>query len=95
MQAAKDHNLGGINTAPNFTISVLNPGDTYYILNDAFNSTAVNYAIAISEIDLNAGVEGEVIEVCYGDTVNLFNGIANYQTGGEWSQTIPSLGQQG
>jgi hypothetical protein len=95
MEAANDDDLDGANAAPNFTICGLNPGDTYYILNDAFNNTAGNYAIAISEIDLNAGVEGEVIEVCYGDTVNLFNGIANYQLGGVWSQTIPTLGLQG
>jgi hypothetical protein len=95
MQAANDDDLDGVNTAPNFTICGLNPGDTYYLLNDAFNNTAGNYAIAISEIDLNAGVEGEVIEACYGDTINLFNGIANYQTGGVWTQTIPTLGLQG
>ena len=95
MEAANDDDLDGANTAPNFTICGLNPGDTYYILNDAFNNTAGNYAIAISEIDLNAGVEGEVIEACYGDTVNLFNGIANYQLGGAWTQTIPTLGLQG
>jgi hypothetical protein len=95
MMAANDDDLDGANTAPNFTICGLTPGDTYYLLNDGFNNIAGNYAISISEIDLNAGVEGEVIEVCYGDTVNLFNGIANYQTGGEWSQTIPTLGLQG
>ena len=95
MMAANDDDLDGANAAPNFTICGLNAGDTYYILNDAFNNTAGNYAIGISEIDLNAGVEGEVIEACYGDTVNLFNGIANYQLGGTWTQTIPTLGLQG
>jgi hypothetical protein len=95
MEAANDDDLDGMNAAPNFTICGLNPGNTYYILNDAFNNTAGNYAISISEIDLNAGVEGEVLEACYGDTVNLFNGIANYQLGGTWSQTIPTLGLQG
>jgi hypothetical protein len=95
MEAANDDDLDGMNAAPNFTICGLNPGNTYYILNDAFNNTAGNYAISISEIDLNAGVEGEVLEACYGDTINLFNGIANYQLGGNWSQTIPTLGLQG
>lgn len=95
MEAANDDDLDGANAAPNFTICGLNPGNTYYILNDAFNNTAGNYAISISEIDLYAGVEGEVLEVCYGDTVNLFNGIANYQLGGFWTQTIPTLGLQG
>jgi hypothetical protein len=95
LQGANDDDLDGANQAPNFTICGLNPGDTYYLLHDAFNNTAGNYAIAISPIALNAGVEGEVLEICYGDTVSLFNGIANYQIGGTWSQTIPTLGLQG
>jgi hypothetical protein len=95
LQAANDDDLDGANQAPNFTICGLTPGDTYYLLHDAFNNTAGNYAIAISPIALNAGVEGEVLEICYGDTISLFNGIANYQIGGTWSQTIPTLGLQG
>ena len=95
LQAANDDDLDGANAAPNFTICGLNAGDTYYLLHDAFNNTTGNYAISISEIDLNAGVEGELIKVCYGDTVNLFDGIANYQLGGTWTQTIPTLGLQG
>ena len=95
LQAANDDDLDGANQAPNFTICGLTPGDTYYLLHDAFNNTAGNYAISITPISLNAGVEGEVLEICYGDTVSLFNGIANYQTGGTWSQTIPTLGLQG
>ena len=95
LQAANDDDLDGANQAPNFTICGLTPGDTYYLLHDAFNNTAGNYAIAISPIDLDAGVEGEVLEICYGDTISLFNGIANYQIGGTWSQTIPTLGLQG
>jgi hypothetical protein len=65
------------------------------LLHDASSFTAGNYAISIYEIDLNAGIEGEVLEVCYGNSVNLFNGIANYQLGGTWTQTIPTLGLQG
>jgi hypothetical protein len=95
LQGANDDDLDGANQAPNFTICGLNAGDTYYLLHDAFNNTAGNYAISITPIDLNAGVEGEVLEICYGDTIGLFNGIANYQIGGTWSQTIPTLGLQG
>lgn len=95
MQGANDDDLDGANSAPNFTLCGLNPGGMYYLLHDGFNNTAGNYAIALSEIDLEAGVEGEVLEACYGDTVNLFNGIANYQLGGTWTQTIPTLGLQG
>ncbi len=93
--SANDDDLDGANQAPNFTICGLTPGTTYYLLHDASSFTAGNYAISIYEIDLNAGVEGEVLEVCYGNSVNLFNGIANYQLGGTWTQTIPTLGLQG
>jgi hypothetical protein len=92
MLAANDDDLGGVNQAPNFTVCGLTPGAAYYLLHDAFNLTAGNYGISIYEIVLDAGVEGEALEVCYGDTVNLFLGIANYQLNGTWSETTPTLG---
>jgi hypothetical protein len=95
MMAANDNDMMGTSVAPNFSVCGLTPGSEYYIMHDAFNGTAGNYGIAIKEIVLDAGVQGEVLEVCYGDTVNLFNGIANYDLGGVWTQTIPTLGLQG
>ena len=92
MMAANDDDLGGVNQAPNFTVCGLTPGTEYYMMHDAFNLTAGIYAISIHEIVLDAGVEGEVLQVCYGDTANLFLGIANYQLGGTWSETTPTLG---
>jgi hypothetical protein len=92
MLAANDDDLGGVNQAPNFTVCGLTPGTEYYIMHDAFTLTAGNYGISIYEIVLDAGVEGEELEVCYGDTVNLYLGIANYQLGGTWSETTPTLG---
>lgn len=95
MIAANDNDMMGASVAPNFSACGLTPGNTYYILHDAFDGTSGNYGISIKEIVLNAGVQGEVLQACYGDTVNLFNGIANYQTGGVWTQTIPTMGLQG
>jgi hypothetical protein len=92
MMAANDDDLGGMNQAPNFTVCGMTPGTEYYMMHDAFNFTAGNHAIQLYEIVLNAGVEGEQLEVCYGDTVNLFLGIANYQLEGTWSETTPTLG---
>ena len=92
MMAANDDDLDGMNQAPNFTVCGLTPGTGYYMMHDAFTQTAGNYAISIYEIVLDAGVEGEALEVCYGDTVNLYLGIANYQLGGTWSETTPTLG---
>jgi hypothetical protein len=81
-----------MNQAPNFTVCGMTPGTEYYMMHDAFDFTAGNYAISIYEIVLDAGVEGEVLDICYGDTVNLFLGIANYQLEGSWSETTPTLG---
>lgn len=93
--AANDDDLDGANQAPNFTICGLAPGSVYYLMHDASSFNAGNYAISIYEIDLNAGVEGEVLEVCYGNSANLFDGISNYDLGGTWTQTTPTLGLQG
>ena len=95
MISANDNDMMGTSVAPNFSACGLTPGNEYYIMHDAFDGTAGNYGIAISEIVLDAGVQGEVLQVCYGDTVNLFNGIANYDLGGVWTQAIPTLGLQG
>lgn len=92
MMAANDDDLGGVNQAPNFTVCGMTPGTEYYMMHDAFNFTSGNHAIQLYEIVLDAGVEGELLEVCYGDTVNLFLGIANYQLEGTWSETTPTLG---
>jgi hypothetical protein len=92
MMAANDDDLGGVNQAPNFTVCGLTPGTEYYMMHDAFDFTAGNHAIQLYEIVVDAGVEGELLEVCYGDTVNLFLGIANYQLEGTWSETTPTLG---
>ena len=90
--AANDDDLDGMNQAPNFTVCGMTPGVEYYMMHDAFDFTPGNYAISIYEINLDAGVEGEVLDICYGDTVNLFLGIANYQLEGSWSETTPTLG---
>jgi hypothetical protein len=92
MMAANDDDIDGMNQAPNFTVCGMTPGVEYYMMHDAFDFTPGNYAISIYEIDLDAGVEGEVLDICYGDTVNLFLGIANYQLEGSWSETTPTLG---
>jgi len=91
---ANDNEIGGSSIAPNFTLCGLTPNQTYYLLHDGLFSVAGNYAISISEIDLNAGNTGNQLNVCFGDTANLFDAINNYNQGGVWTQTIPSLGLQ-
>jgi hypothetical protein len=90
LEGANDNEIDGTSAAPNFTVCGLTPGAEYYILHDG-SGTAGNYTIEISEVSVYAGVEGEVLEICYGESVNLFLGIANYSLGGEWLATSPAV----
>jgi len=91
---ANDNAIQGTSVAPNFTVCGLTPGLEYYLMHDGFISVAGNYSIAISEIILNAGTTTSLLNVCYGDTVNLFTGITGQDAGGVWTQEIPTLGLQ-
>ena len=91
---ANDNTIQGTSVAPNFTVCGLTPGLEYYLMHDGFISVAGNYSIAISEIILNAGTTTSLLNVCYGDTVNLFTGITGQDAGGVWTQEIPTLGLQ-
>jgi hypothetical protein len=93
-EGANDDEIDGTSQAPNFTVCGLTPGAEYYIMHDG-SGTAGNYTIEISEVSVYAGAEGEVLEICYGESVNLFLGIANYNLGGEWLATSPAVVLQG
>jgi subtilisin-like proprotein convertase family protein len=87
-----------IKVAPHFTICGLTPGNTYYVLHDAWNNTFGGapifgqYSIKMTEIVLQAGAFADVINTCTGSTVNLFDGIAGYDNGGVWTAEIPAAG---
>ena len=93
--AANDDAMEGGSSASNFTICGLTPGTMYYVLHDGSTNATGAYTIEISEISLNAGVPGEVLEICYGSSVNLFNGIANYQLGGTWDAQLSLVNVNG
>jgi hypothetical protein len=93
LEGANDDAIGGTSVAPNFTICNLIPGEEYYLLHDGFAAPGI-YSISLSEINLNAGTANGIINVCYGDTANLFDGLSQYQQGGVWTQQIPTLGLQ-
>jgi len=84
--------------APHFTVCGLTPGDTYYVLHDAWSNgfgglpNFGQYSIKMTEIVLQAGSFADVINTCTGSTVNLFDGIAGYDNGGVWTAEIPAAG---
>jgi hypothetical protein len=92
LNSANDNEIGGTSVAPNWTVCGLTPGDTAYLLIDGSTATAGNFAISISAINLNAGGVNNVVDICSGDSVNLFNTINNYDNGGVWTATIPAAG---
>jgi hypothetical protein len=94
LEGANDNEIDGTSTAPNFTVCGLTPGAEYYLMHDG-SGTVGEYTIEITEVSVYAGVEGEVLEICYGESVNLFTGIANYNLGGEWLATSPAVVLQG
>jgi hypothetical protein len=94
LEGANDNEIDGTSTAPNFTVCGLTPGAEYYLMHDG-SGTVGEYTIEITEVSVYAGVEGEVLEICYGESVNLFTGIANYTLGGEWLATSPAVVLQG
>lgn len=90
--AANDNAIGGTSVAPNFTICGLTPGNMYYLLHDGNSATAGNYSISIIPIDFQVGSVVGVIDVCTGDTADLFTAITGYDAGGIWTAQIPSAG---
>jgi hypothetical protein len=96
MVAANDNAIDSSSTAPEFTICDLTPGNTYYLLFDSGSTlTTGSFSIKISILTISAGTPTTVLDVCTGDTANLFDGISGYDLGGTWYETIPTFGLNG
>lgn len=89
--AANDDALDGSSAAPDFSVCGLTPGNTYYLMHDSWSSfTTGIYSISLREIVVDAGATTGIIDVCAGDTVNLFDGMAGQDAGGVWYEMIPT-----
>ncbi len=82
LEGANDNDLGGVNNAPNFTVCGLTPGMEYYLLHDSYGTSTGIYSLQLSEIDLNAGTSTGLLQVCQGDTVDLYTTITGNDAGG-------------
>lgn len=88
--AANDDEIGGTSLAPNFTVCGLTPGATYYLLHDPKSTSTTlsfNYSIKITAIELEAGNAEALLNICSGDTIDLFNTINGNDLGGAWIPT--------
>ena len=91
--AGNDDALDYSSDAPKFTVCGLTPGQTYYLLYDSGNTFASgNFTLSITDLGLSAGSSSNVVNVCGGESVDLFDGITGYDTGGTWEETIPTFG---
>ncbi|MFK7784402.1 MAG: T9SS type A sorting domain-containing protein [Crocinitomicaceae bacterium] len=89
--AANDDALDFSSAAPDFSVCGLTPGNTYYLLHDSWSQTTTGiYSISLREIVVEAGATTGILDVCTGDTVDLFNGMAGQDAGGVWDETIPT-----
>jgi hypothetical protein len=89
LNSANDNAIGSNSVAPNYTICGLTPGTTYYILFD-HSGTAGTYAMKLTSIDLEAGTANPVVNVCAGDSVDLFTSITGNQANGVWTAQLAS-----
>ena len=81
--------------AVNYTVCGLTPGNTYFIMNSARYSGTYyqgNYSLKLTEIVLEGGNTGAIVDACLADTINLFTTINGYDTGGAWSWVTPTAG---
>jgi hypothetical protein len=94
--AANDNALDFSSSAPKFTVCGLTPGATYYLLHDSDSpASSGQFSIKLTEIDLNAGDLVDTLEVCAGESVDLFDGITGNDAGGMWSEMIPTVNLSG
>jgi hypothetical protein len=87
LNSANDNAIGSNSVAPNYTVCGLTPGTTYYILFD-HSGTAGAYSMQLTSIDLEAGTANPVVNVCTGDTVDLFTAITGNQANGVWTAQL-------
>ena len=86
---ANDDALSGTSGAPDFSICGLTPGNTYYLMHDSWSSVTTGvYSIQLDEIIVEAGTTSGILDICTGDTADLFNGISGYDMGGVWTEEI-------
>lgn len=94
--AANDDAMDFSSTAPEFTICGLTPGSIYYLMYDSGSTySSGSFSLAISPLSVTAGDFVDILDVCSGDTVDLFTGITGNDLGGAWTEMIPTVGLMG
>jgi hypothetical protein len=94
--------LGANDDGPNFVnppllnLCGLTPGTQYYLMFDPYSTTATGtYNLTLTDVDITAGSDNGLVDICLGDTADLFNSISGFDTGGIWYELIPTANFSG
>jgi hypothetical protein len=92
---ANDDGPNNVNP-PLLNLCGLTPGAQYYLMYDPFSTTATGtYNLTLTDVDISAGIDNGLVNICLGDTADLFNNISGYDAGGIWSELIPTANFNG
>ncbi|MFT6500503.1 MAG: hypothetical protein ACJASQ_000612 [Crocinitomicaceae bacterium] len=87
---ANDDGPNNVNP-PLLNLCGLTPGAQYYLMYDPFSTTATGtYNLTLTDVDITAGTDNGLTDICLGDTVNLFTNISGNDAGGVWYENIPT-----
>jgi len=82
---------GGTGLSPMVNLCGLTPGNTYYLMHDSYSTgSGGTYSLKLDEIAVEAGTDNGLVDICLGDTADLFNNITGYDMGGTWNELIPT-----
>lgn len=94
--AANDDAMDFSSASPSFTVCGLTPSSTYYLMFDSGSTFASGaFSLALTPLTTNAGAFDAIVDVCSGETIDLFTGITGNDLGGTWYEMIPTVGLSG
>ena len=81
---------------PLLNLCGLTPGNSYFLMYDSWSTTATGtYNMTLTDIDITAGTDNGLTDICLGDTVDLFTNITGNDAGGVWYENIPTANFNG
>ena len=81
---------------PLLNLCGLTPGNSYFLMYDSWSTTATGtYNMTLTDVDITAGTDNGLTDICLGDTVDLFTNITGNDAGGVWYENIPTANFNG
>lgn len=88
--ANDDDFVGGTGFYPSLNVCGLIPGDTYYILHDAYSTfSGGNYTLKLTELSGGSAGEPSMVALCKNEPFDLFDAlVGTYATSGTWYDIV-------